>query len=101
MQPEDQDAGVVGVVLAGGLARRMGGGDKGLLELAGRPILDHVLDRLKPQVRLCVLNANGDAGRFAPWGLPVAADVLPGNAGPLVGVLTGMDWTMANLPGVE
>ena len=101
MQPEDLGNGVVGVVLAGGLARRMGGGDKGLLELAGRPTLDHVLERLRPQVRLCVLNANGDPGRFARWGLPVAADVLPDNPGPLVGVLTGMDWTVANLPGLE
>ena len=101
MQPEDLGNGVVGVVLAGGLASRMGGGDKGLLELAGRPILDHVLERLRPQVRLCVLNANGDPGRFARLGLPVAADVLPDNPGPLVGVLTGMDWTVANLPGLE
>lgn len=101
MQPEDLGNGVVGVVLAGGLARRMGGGDKGLLELAGRPILDHVLERLRPQVRLCVLNANGEPGRFARWGLPVVADVLPDNPGPLVGVLTGMDWTVANLPGLE
>ncbi len=90
-----------GIVLAGGLARRMGGGDKGLLELAGRPILDHVVERLKPQVRAIALNANGDPARFARWDLPVAADVLPGNPGPLVGVLTGMDWTVANLPGLD
>jgi len=90
-----------GIVLAGGLARRMGGGDKGLLELAGRPILDHVVERLHPQVRAIALNANGDPARFARWGLPVAADVLPGNPGPLVGVLTGMDWTVANLPGLD
>jgi len=92
---------VVGVVLAGGLARRMGGGDKGLLELGGRPILDHVVERLKPQVRLSVINANGDPARFARWGLPVAADVLDDNPGPLAGVLTGMDWTVANLPGLQ
>jgi len=91
----------VGVVLAGGLARRMGGGDKGLIELDGRPILDHVIERLAPQVRMIVLNANGDPERFARWKRPVAADVLPGNLGPLVGVLTGMDWVVANLPGVE
>jgi molybdopterin-guanine dinucleotide biosynthesis protein A len=91
---------VVGVVLAGGLASRMGGGDKGLLALGGRPVLDHVLDRLRPQVRVTVLNANGAPERFARWGLPVAADVLPGNQGPLAGVLTGMDWAVANLPGV-
>ena len=92
---------VVAVVLAGGLSRRMGGGDKGLLELDGRPILDHVIDRVAPQVRMVVVNANGDAERFARWNRPVAADVLPDNPGPLVGVLTGMDWTVANLPGVE
>ncbi len=92
---------VVGVVLAGGLARRMGGGDKGLLELDGRPILDHVIDRLAGQSRMVVVNANGDPARFARWNRPVAADVLPDNPGPLVGVLTGMDWTVANLPGVE
>lgn len=91
---------VVGVVLAGGLGRRMGGADKALLELDGRPLLDHVLDRLRPQVRSVVINANGDAARFAPWSLPVAADVLPDNLGPLAGVLTGMDWVVANLPGV-
>jgi molybdenum cofactor guanylyltransferase len=91
----------VGVVLAGGLARRMGGGDKGLLELDGRPILDHVIERLTPQVRLVILNANGDPERSARWKRPVAADVLPGNPGPLVGVLTGMDWVVANLPGIE
>lgn len=100
-QPDVIAAKVAGVVLAGGLARRMGGADKGLLELDGRPILDHVLERLRPQVRLLVLNANGDAARFGRWPYPVAADVLPGNPGPLVGVLTGMDWTCANVPGLD
>ena len=93
-------SGVVGVVLAGGLARRMGGGDKGLLPLAGRPILDHVIRRLRPQVRLLALNANGDRTRFARWKLPVAPDVLPGHPGPLVGILTGLDWAFANVPGL-
>ena len=103
MMMSDDMAGlpVAGIVLAGGLARRMGGGDKGLLELDGRPILDHVLERLRPQVHIAALNANGDPARFARWGVPVAADVLPGNPGPLVGVLTGMDWTVANLPGID
>lgn len=100
MPPEQELPQVVGVVLAGGLARRMGGGDKGLLELGGRPVLDHVVARVRPQVRTMVINANGDPRRFAPWHLPVAADVLPDNPGPLVGVLTGMDWAVANLPGV-
>ena len=92
---------VAGVVLAGGLARRLGGGDKGLLELGGRPILDRVLERLRPQVRMTALNANGDASRFARWNLPVTPDVLPGNPGPLVGVLTALDWTFANIPGLR
>ena len=100
-QPEEITTNASGVVLAGGLARRMGGGDKGLLELDGKPILDHVLERLRPQVRLLVLNANGDPERFSRWPYTVAADVLPGNPGPLVGVLTGMDWTFANVPGLE
>jgi molybdopterin-guanine dinucleotide biosynthesis protein A len=95
------DSRAVGVVLAGGLARRMGGGDKGLLELDGRPILDHVIERLAPQVRMVIVNANGEPERFDRWKRPVAADVLPDNPGPLVGVLTGMDWVVANLPGLE
>ena len=91
----------VGVVLAGGLSRRMGGGDKGLLDLDDRPILDHVIERIAPQVRVVILNANGDPTRFDRWNRPVAADVLPDNPGPLVGILTGMDWAVANLPGIE
>jgi molybdopterin-guanine dinucleotide biosynthesis protein A len=83
---------IVGVVLAGGLARRMGGGDKGLVLLQGRPILDHVLDRLKPQVERIVINANGDPGRLAGYDLPIVADAIEGFAGPLAGVLAGMEW---------
>ena len=82
----------VAVLLAGGLARRMGGGDKPLRLLGGRPLLDHVLDRIRPQVRAVALNANGDPARFAAWGLPVLPDPLPGNPGPLAGVLAGMRW---------
>lgn len=83
---------VLGVVLAGGLARRMGGGDKGLVQLQGRPILDHVLERLRPQVGRIALNANGDPGRLSGYGLPVVADAIEGFAGPLAGVLAGMEW---------
>ena len=83
---------VLGVILAGGQATRMGGGDKGLLALGDGVILDHVIARLAPQVGAMALNANGDAGRFAGFGLPVLADPLPGYAGPLVGVLAGLDW---------
>lgn len=85
----------VAVVLAGGLARRMGGGDKALRVLGGRALLEHVLDRVRPQVGAVALSANGDPARFAPWGLPVLADPLPGNLGPLAGVLAGMRWAAA------
>jgi len=83
---------IVGVVLAGGLARRMGGGDKGLVLLQGRPILDHVLERLGPQVDRIVINANGDPKRLAGYHLPIVADAIEGFAGPLAGVLAGMEW---------
>ncbi|MGI9420467.1 MAG: molybdenum cofactor guanylyltransferase MobA [Geminicoccaceae bacterium] len=89
---------VVGVLLAGGQARRMGGGDKCLLPLAGQPLLDHVIGRLRPQVSALVLNANGDPARFASFDLPVVADPIEGFAGPLAGVLAGMRWARANQP---
>ena len=82
----------LGVILAGGLASRMGGGDKGLLPLGGATILGHVIDRLSPQVAGLALNANGDPGRFALFGLPVLPDSIGGYAGPLAGVLAGLDW---------
>jgi molybdopterin-guanine dinucleotide biosynthesis protein A len=88
----------VGLLLAGGLARRMGGGDKSLKPLAGRPLLAWVVERARPQVGALVLNANGDPGRFAGFGLPVAADSVPGFAGPLAGVLAGLEWALANAP---
>jgi molybdopterin-guanine dinucleotide biosynthesis protein A len=88
----------VAVVLAGGLARRMGGGDKPLRMLGGRPLLDHVLARVGPQVARVVINANGDPGRFAAYGLPVVADPLPEHPGPLAGVLAGLDWAAAERP---
>ncbi|MFN4275280.1 MAG: molybdenum cofactor guanylyltransferase MobA [Ferrovibrio sp.] len=87
---------VLGVVLAGGLARRMGGGDKSLQMLSGRPILDHILNRFSPQVDSVILNANGDAARFARWNLPVAGDAIPDYAGPLAGVLAGLAWAKQN-----
>ena len=90
--------GVVGVLLAGGLARRMGGGDKPLRALAGRPILAHVIARARPQVSRLVLNANGDPARFAAFDLPVVGDVIAGHAGPLAGVLTGLEWAAAHAP---
>ncbi len=82
----------LGVILAGGQATRMGGGDKGLLQLGDDPILTHVIDRMEPQVAGLALNANGDPARFARFGLPVVADSIDGFAGPLSGVLAGLDW---------
>ncbi|GAA6182494.1 molybdenum cofactor guanylyltransferase MobA [Shimia sp. NS0008-38b] len=82
----------VGVILAGGQATRMGGGDKGRLMLGERSILGHVIDRMTPQVADIALNANGEAGRFADINLPVVADSVTGYAGPLAGVLAGLDW---------
>lgn len=81
---------VLGCILAGGLSRRMGGGDKALREIGGRPMLARVVERLKPQVAALILNANGDPQRFESFSLPVAADTIEGFAGPLAGVLAGM-----------
>lgn len=88
----------LGIVLAGGLSRRMGGGDKGFGLVAGRPILQHVAERLRPQCAGVVLNANGDPGRFAGLELPVVADTAAGFPGPLAGVLAGMEWAAAHRP---
>ena len=82
----------LGVILAGGQATRMGGGDKGLLPLGQGTLLSSVIDRLEPQGAGLTLNANGDAARFADLGLPVLADSIEGFAGPLAGVLAGLDW---------
>ncbi len=90
----------LGVVLAGGLARRMGGGDKPLRLLAGRPLLAHVIERLAPQVAEVVINANGDPARFAAFGRTVLADPLPDHPGPLAGILAALDWAAAERPGL-
>ena len=84
--------GILGVVLAGGLATRMGGSDKGLLRLGQQTILDEVLERLHPQVDEAVLNVNGDAERFASFGLRCIADSLTGYLGPLAGVLAALEY---------
>lgn len=89
---------ITGIILAGGLSRRMGGGDKGLLEIAGRPMLAHVIERLRPQVGCIAINANGDPARFASFGLPVVPDTIDGFVGPLAGVLAGMRWAAAHTP---
>ena len=83
---------IAGVILAGGLSRRLGGGDKCLRILAGRPILARIAERVRPQVDVLALNANGDPARFAAFHLPVIADGIVGFAGPLAGVLAGLDW---------
>lgn len=90
---------VVGCILAGGLATRMGGGDKGLAILAGRPMMARAVERLRARLGTVVLNANGDPARFAAFGLPVVADDPPEQAGPLAGVLAAMDWTARHRPG--
>ncbi len=98
IDPKNDGRDVVGVLLAGGQARRMGGGDKCLRELGGQTMLARVIARVRPQVGRLVLNANGDPARFAAYGLPVVADVVSGQAGPLAGVLTGMTWAAENAP---
>ena len=82
----------LGVILAGGLATRMGGGDKALLQVGGQTLLQRVIHRLQPQVMGMALNANGDATRFDGFGLPVLSDSIGGFPGPLAGVLAGLDW---------
>ncbi|MBY5975962.1 molybdenum cofactor guanylyltransferase MobA [Phaeobacter italicus] len=82
----------LGVILAGGLATRMGGGDKGRLQVGGESLLARVVARIAPQVAGLALNANGDPQRFDDLGLPVIADTIDGFAGPLAGVLAGLDW---------
>jgi molybdopterin-guanine dinucleotide biosynthesis protein A len=90
---------LVGVLLAGGLARRMGGGDKPMRQIGGRTILERVIARLDPQCDELILNANGDPARFASFGLPVVADTVKDFPGPLAGILAALDWSAANRPG--
>ena len=94
-----RDDAVAAILLAGGLSTRMGGGDKPLKPLGGRPVLAHLLDRLRPQAAALAISANGDPARFGRFGLPVIGDTVPGRAGPLAGILAGMEWA-ARLPGV-
>ena len=90
-----------GVLLAGGLARRMGGGDKPMRTIGGRTILARVIARLKPQCDGLILNANGDPARFAGFGLPVIPDSVKDFPGPLAGILAGLDWAATNRPDVQ
>ncbi len=88
----------LGLVLAGGLARRMGGGDKARIRIGGVTILQRVLSCLTPQCGGIIINVNGDPQRFADTGLPVVADSVPDFAGPLAGILAGLDWAAAHAP---
>lgn len=90
--PHAAPAAIAGVILAGGLSRRMGGGDKPLTSVLGKTLLERTIERMRPQVGPLLLNANGDPARFANFGLPIAADVVDGYGGPLVGILTAMEW---------
>jgi molybdopterin-guanine dinucleotide biosynthesis protein A len=89
---------IMGVILAGGRAERMGGGDKGLREVGGKAILARVIERVRPQVDDLVLNATGDPARFEAYGLPVVPDSVPNFAGPLAGILAGLDWAAGHQP---
>jgi molybdenum cofactor guanylyltransferase len=91
----------LGLVLAGGLARRMGGGDKAMIRIGGATILERVLDRLRPACAEMLLNANGDPARFARFKLPVIADSVPDFAGPLAGILAGLDWAATHAPDIS
>ena len=90
----------LGLVLAGGLARRMGGGDKPLTRIGSKTILSRVIERMTPQCQRLILNANGDPARFADTGLPVIPDDVPDFAGPLAGLLAGLDWAAVHAPEV-
>jgi molybdopterin-guanine dinucleotide biosynthesis protein A len=90
-----------GVLLAGGLARRMGGGDKPMRRIGGRTILERVIARVKPQCDQLILNANGDPARFAGFGLTVVSDTVADFPGPLAGILAALDWAAANRPGTK
>lgn len=89
---------VAGVILAGGRSQRMGGGDKALLPFAGRPMIAHVIERLRPQTAALMINTGSASGEFAQFGVTLAADVYGDYAGPLAGVLTGMRWAREHYP---
>src|ERR1700731_992255 len=90
----------LGLVLAGGLARRMGGGDKARIKIGGATILQRVLARVAPPCGRGIINAHGDPARFPDPGLPVVSDSVPDFAGPLAGILAGLDWAAAHAPGI-
>lgn len=89
---------ILGVILAGGLSRRFGGGDKGFADLDGRPVLSHVIEHFRPQVGRLILNANGDLSRFASFGLEIVPDEQTPGQGPLSGILAALDWAKRHAP---
>jgi molybdenum cofactor guanylyltransferase len=95
------DPPTLGAILAGGLARRLGGGVKTLREVGGQPVLARLIARLRPRVTRLIINANDDPARFAEHGLPVVPDTLPDHPGPLAGLLAALDWTAASEPSIE
>jgi molybdopterin-guanine dinucleotide biosynthesis protein A len=101
MTPDQAHPPTVGAILAGGLARRLGGGDKALRMVGSRTVLDRLIDRLAPQVTRLILNANDDPLRFEGLGLPVVADSLADHPGPLAGVLAALDWVALSAPAIE
>ncbi len=90
----------LGVILAGGLSRRMGGNDKALVPLAGRTLLEHAIERIAPQCESVILNANGDPSRFGRMPIPVVPDSLPDHPGPLGGVLAALEWSAIHRPNI-
>jgi len=101
MTPDQAVPPTLGAILAGGLARRLGGGDKALHMVGGHSVLVWLVDRLAPQVTRLMLNANDDPRRFEGLGLPVVADSLPGHPGPLAGVLAALEWLAGSAPAIE
>ena len=87
---------IPGIILAGGLSRRMGGGDKGLLMLGKTTIIERVIDKILPQVGSLAININGDSSRFPDYKLPIIPDSIKGYLGPLSGILAGMEWAFKN-----
>lgn len=95
------ESSVLACILAGGQSRRMGGGDKTLIDIGGKSMLAHIIDRLSPQAGRIILNANGDPSRFAEFGFPVAADPVGDYAGPLAGILAGLTYARDHTPDVR
>jgi molybdenum cofactor guanylyltransferase len=92
---------ILGVILAGGASRRMGGGDKGFADLGGQPMLAHVIRRFQPQVFKLILNANGDQARFANYAIPVVPDLDDSEQGPMSGIIAAMDWARRTAPQIS